>query len=423
MFVVIPLWLRTTKDSFESQELRKLANISLFHERNDELEKELAAGNIDQDQYNSLVLELQRSLLIDVRTDGVEPQINSKQVVEDLRRNGKAGEKSRSIKPKNSKSQGLRDTSIIIPAVITVLMPFVAYQLYNQWGYIDDVELIERTVENGNNPEDAQALIVSLGQVVQEDEERTWAWYFLAENFGNIGMFGEAQIAYERAANLLDDVPEKAFVLGRVAVAMYINADLELTTEILKVIEQARAINPNEISILQLLASDALEQEDYVEAIGYWRLLIQADPNSSQAQTLRSSITAVQQLLAQEGQNVPGAVEGPVIDVNLSLVEGLELNDELRVFVAARNAAQEGLPPLAARDLRVFNLPTTIRLDDGSAVGPFNLTSAETVYISALVSNAGIAAPQSGDYRVTSESFALNGETIVIDLVIAERVQ
>ena len=79
MFVVIPLWLRTAKDSFESQELRKSANISLFHERNDELEKELAADNIDQDQYNSLVLELQRSLLIDVRTDGVEPQINSKQ--------------------------------------------------------------------------------------------------------------------------------------------------------------------------------------------------------------------------------------------------------------------------------------------------------------------------------------------------------
>ena len=77
MFVVIPLWLRTTKDSFESQELRKSTNISLFHERNVELEKELAAGNIDQDQYNSLVLELQRSLLIDVRTDGVDPQINS----------------------------------------------------------------------------------------------------------------------------------------------------------------------------------------------------------------------------------------------------------------------------------------------------------------------------------------------------------
>ena len=118
MFVVIPLWLRTAKDSFESQELRKSANIALFHERNDELEKEFAAGNIDQDQYNSLVLELQRSLLIDVRTDGVEPQINSKQAEEGLRRNGKTGEQSRSIKANSSKSQGIRDTSIIIPAVM-----------------------------------------------------------------------------------------------------------------------------------------------------------------------------------------------------------------------------------------------------------------------------------------------------------------
>ena len=65
MFVVIPLCLRAAKDSFESQELRKSANISLFHERNDELEKEFAAGNIDQDQYNSLVLDMRLiSLLV-----------------------------------------------------------------------------------------------------------------------------------------------------------------------------------------------------------------------------------------------------------------------------------------------------------------------------------------------------------------------
>ena len=109
--------------------------------------------------------------------------------------------------------------------------------------------------------------------------------------------------------------------------------------------------------------------------------------------------------------------------MTLSLADGLELNPGLRVFVAARNAAQEGLPPLAAIDLRVSNLPATIRLDDRSAVGPFNLSSSETIYISALVSNAGIAVPQSGDYRVTSESFAHNGETIAIDLVITDRVQ
>ena len=426
MFVVVPLWLRITAASFESEELRKLANISLFHERNNELEEELAAGNIDQDQHNRLLFELQRSLLIDVGTNKLEPESDLHEAGLSTGSISRQKEKSRGVKSTKSKTHKIRDASFIIPAMVAILIPLAAYGLYSQWGYIEDVELMglfQRTVDNGNDPEEVQELVVSLGQVVQEDEERTWAWYFLAENFGNIGLFNEAQIAYERAANLLDNVPEKAVVLGRVAMAMYINADLNLTPEILEVIDQARTINPNEISILQLLASDALEREDYVATIGYWRLLIQANPNSSPAQTLRNSITAVQQLLAQEGLDIAGASEGPAINVTLSLADGLELNPGLRVFVAARNAAQEGLPPLAAIDLRVSNLPATIRLDDRSAVGPFNLSSSETIYISALVSNAGIAVPQSGDYRVTSESFAHNGETIAIDLVITDRVQ
>ena len=94
-----------------------------------------------------------------------------------------------------------------------------------------------------------------------------------------------------------------------------------------------------------------------------------------------------------------------MIDVTVSLADDLELNSSLRVFIAARNADREGMPPLAATDLVVGNLPMTVRLDNSSAVGPFNLASAENVYVSALVSQAGIAAPQPGDYRVVSESF------------------
>ena len=112
----------------------------------------------------------------------------------------------------------------------------------------------------------------------------------------------------------------------------------------------------------------------------------------------------------------------PIINVVLSLREGLELNRNLRVFVAARDADQEGLPPLAAIDLTVANLPTTIRLDNSSAVGPFNLTSANEIYVSALVSQSGTATPQVGDYRVVSEQFSHNNESNQLALIISERV-
>jgi cytochrome c-type biogenesis protein CcmH len=113
---------------------------------------------------------------------------------------------------------------------------------------------------------------------------------------------------------------------------------------------------------------------------------------------------------------------GPAIDVTIALAEGIELSGDTRVFVAVRNAEREGMPPLAATQLTIAELPTTIRLDDADAVGAFNLSSAETVYVTVLVSFAGSANPQSGDYRVVSNNFAHNGQHTVIELTVSERI-
>jgi cytochrome c-type biogenesis protein CcmH len=136
---------------------------------------------------------------------------------------------------------------------------------------------------------------------------------------------------------------------------------------------------------------------------------------------LRQRITETQRLLAQDSADA--AVAGPQIEVSLALADGLELPPQLRVFVAARNAVQEGVPPLAAIDLTVGELPTTVTLDNNLAVTPaFNLSSADTVYVTATVSLSGSANVQSGDYRVQSESFAHNGQHSVIELLIGDVV-
>jgi cytochrome c-type biogenesis protein CcmH len=407
LFVVLPLWSRSHSSSLESEKLREAANIALFNERNDELEADLAAGNLEQVQFDALLLELQQGLLADVDVAIGLTEAKTK------------SSKAKSVKTQQAKRGIARNA---IPLILVLLMPVVAYSLYDQWGHIEDVELMElfrRTVNNSGSIEETQSLIVSLSEVVQENADRHWAWYFLAENFANLNMFTQAEIAYRQAARRLEEGQEKALVLGRVALAMYINADLEFTPEILAVVEEARALNPREILILQLLAADAEQRQDFPAAISYWRLLIQANPNSEQAQLLRQNITAAQNLMAESGQELAA---GPVVEVNLVLTDGVELDPNLRVFVAIRNAEREGMPPLAAIDLRVGDLPTTIRLDNASAVGPFNLASADTVYVSALVSFSGTATPAVGDYRVVSDNFAHNGQRAVIDLVLAERV-
>ena len=401
-FILFPLWIRNRAESFVEGALRKNENIALFQERSDELENELASGNLSQAEFDVLIQEMQQSLLSDVSD-------------EELTTKGTTKKKKSSVAKSTT-------YSLTIPLLICLLMPFVAYGLYNEWGFKNDVELMglfQRTVNNLDNPQESQNLIISLGEVVQADDDRPWAWYFLAENFASIGMFAEAEIAYTQSAVRMEETPEKALVLGRVAMAKYVLAEFTFTADILEVIDEARAINPNEMSILQLIAADAEEREDFETAIEYWRLIIQSNPSSEQARTLRRSIAIAQQRLTGDGQDVAA---GPTIEINLSLAEGLELDGNLRVFVAVRNAAQEGLPPLAAIDLTVADLPANIQLDNSYAVGPFNISSAETVFVSASVSFTGSATPTSGDYRSQSDNFSHNGQRAVISLEIVDRV-
>lgn len=397
LFVVLPLWRRSRNQDEQSEELRRDANIALFQERNDELEAELSAGNIGQEEFDKLLLELQRNLLSDVGPED-------------------AG--STSAKTIDGNTSKL---TFVLPLVLVLLIPLLSYPLYRQWGFIEDVEvmdLFQATIDAGGDPEEARRLIVAIGEYAQDHPEMPWPFYFLAENFASLGMFEEAQISYQRAASLMEPNAEKALVLARVATAMYITSGLQFTPEILAIVEEARALNPNDMAILQLLAADAENNEDWEAAISYWRLLIQASPNSQMAQQLRARIPVAQSMLNAE----QGVADGPVVNVQLSLAEGLELDDNLRVFIAARNASQEGLPPLAAFDTIVGRLPTTVRLDNTTAVGPFNLSSADEVYITALVSYAGVASPSSGDYRVESQVLVLEGDPLEIELIISDRL-
>lgn len=402
LFVLVPLWRRGRTEDPAALELRQRTNVDLFHERSEELRAELDSGNLEQAQFDALILELQQSLLADASS---------------IQQTDK-----RELASSKAKAGRRFSMTTVLPLVFVLLIPLVAYEMYSRLGFREDVALMglfQRTVNNVDDPQEAQDLIVTLGEIVRTQDDLPWAWYFLAENFASLGMFNEAEIAYQQSAARMEDTPEKALVLGRVALAKYINAELQFTPEVAAVVEQARAINPNEVSVLQLLAADAEQRQDYRAAIDYWRLLIQASPNSEQSQALRSNIAVAQAMLNEDGGE---AAPGPVIDVNIALAEGLDLDDTLRVFVAARNAEREGMPPLAATDLTVGSLPTTIRLDNSNAVGAFNLSSADTIYVSVLVSYSGSANPQSGDYRVVSDNFATNGQHSVIELTVSDRI-
>lgn len=391
-FVAIPLW-RARRGADESGETdRAEANIALFRERNQELEADHAAGEIDREELDGLLIELQKSLLTDV-----EPAEKSKRAA-------------------NGEPFSWRSPASLAPLALVFLLPVAAWLMYQQWGQLEDVELMDqfqRTVQNENDVETARDLVLSLGQVVQANPERPWAWYFLGENFSTLGMFDVANSAYRQAAERMSEDDEKVLALGRVVLTAYIMEQLRITPEIQELIDSTLELNPDEPNVLQLLASDAREREDYDAAIGYWRRLSQLNPDS---QTARENIADLQRLRAGD------ASDGPAIEVAVAIAGDLPLDPQMRVFVSARNAQADGMPPLAVADLTVAELPARIRLDDSLAVGPFNLSSAESVYVSALVSQAGTANRASGDYFAETEAFPLENPPQPVQLVISEIV-
>ena len=393
-FFVIPFYRANGGDEEAVGSVQRSENLLLFAERESELAEDLAAGEIDSEEHATLLRELQQSLLDDVQD----------------------------TKPKRAPI-AISSRGWLVIGLIAVSLPAVSVTLYQRWGFIDDVQvmgLFQESLAAQGDVAAASALVTELGELVKNGSENPWVWYFLGENFATIGRFNEAEISYRQAAERLSGQPEEALVLGRAALALYIKSEFRFTPELKALIEQVQAINPNEIAVSQLLAADAQNRGDYAAAIANWRILIQLDPNSPEAQALRGEIANAQRLLREESGE---EIVGPEIEVRLALAEGLSLDPNLRVFVAVRSAEREGMPPLAAVGLSVADLPTTISLDNSSQVGPFNISSADLVRVSALVSLNGTANPSRGDYRVVSDDFAHNGQHEIVTLTISDEVE
>ena len=393
-FFVIPFYRANGGDEEAVGSVQRSENLLLFAERESELAEDLAAGEISSEEHATLLRELQQSLLDDVQD----------------------------TRPKRAPI-AISSRGWLVIGLIAVSLPAVSVTLYQRWGFIDDVQvmgLFQESLAAQGDVAAASALVTELGELVKNGSENPWVWYFLGENFATIGRFNEAEISYRQAAERLSGQPEEALVLGRAALALYIKSEFRFTPELNALIEQAQAINPNEIAVIQLLAADAQNRGDYAAAIANWRILIQLDPNSPEAQALRGEIANAQRLLREESGE---EIVGPEIEVRLALAEGLSLDPNLRVFVAVRSAEREGMPPLAAVGLSVADLPTTISLDNSSQVGPFNISSADLVRVSALVSLNGTANPSRGDYRVVSDDFAHNGQHAIVTLTISDEVE
>ncbi|MES3006161.1 MAG: c-type cytochrome biogenesis protein CcmI [Pseudomonadota bacterium] len=404
LFVLLPLWkIHRAGNSHRAR--REQTNLLIFQERIAELEAERAAGTLEEENFQALKRELERSLLSDVDAGAAD------------------------VQSKVESSASLLSLSRLIPLVLVLMVPAATYLFYQKWGYQDELalaELGERTRAGVTNAEEARDLIFAIGEVVQSEPENGWAWFFLAQNLVNLGQFPEAAMALERAAANIAEPQDKAEILSQQVYLEYFLAEQKLTDKVQGIIDQIQLINPNHQIVLDILGMDAEQRGDYQTAITYLRRILQTTPPGPAADDLNTRIATAQQQLAasgaapQDGAQA-AAEEGPSIEVQLSLGADLNLPAGTRVFVSALEVNGRG-QPLAAEAITVADLPVTITLTNSDAVGPFNLSSAEQIYIVATASSSGTANVQAGDHQARSEGFAHGNTHAIIPLVIEDIV-
>lgn len=399
LFILLPLW-RFTQSDESSRARRERVNLLIFKERVAELEAEVAAGNLEQENFEELQRELQRSLLSDV-----QPQAEAQKDV-------------------TQASSSWRSASRLVPLCLLIVIIPLSITLYRTWGFQDELalgQIFERTRESVDNPQEARDLVFSLGAIIEEDRENGWAWYFMAQNLVNLAQFPQASMALERAGEYLEEPQDRVVVLSQYAFLEYMLAEQQLTEKVQGIIDQTQRLDPNQLLILQILGMDAEQRADYQSAITYWRRMLQLTPPGEEAQLLQGMIANAQQQMTAADRQDAVAGDGPRIDVEVSIAPGLDLDPNTRVFVSALELNGRG-QPLAAEVLTVGDLPTTVSLDNSDAVGPFNISSAEMIYIVATVSSSGSANVQSGDYQNRTEGFAHSNQNAIIRLEISDVV-
>lgn len=376
-------------------------NIEIFQERLSELEAERVAGNLQDEDFNELKLELEKNLLEDASDEALPvlaASIGSKQLV--------------------------------TVALMALLIPVMAFGLYFQYGSARQLQMSmegseQLPFENGKQPTVEEAIQMLVTEL-DKNPENAEGWYILATTYMNLGEFEKGVSSFKRVLEILpEDAPQYVGVMGQYAQGLYFVKGGKMDEEVRQQIQRTLDREPLEVTALGLLGIDAFEQSRLEDAIGFWRkALLNAEPGA--AESLKTGIQRALEQLAQEGKPIPDVPELASASLQLLVSIDPKLRDKITadqtVFVFAKPVG--GRMPVAAVRLTVGELPKTITLDDSLAMTPqAKLSLHPEVEIGARISMSGQPQAASGDLQSATVQVSVKALSEPVALLIDQIVQ
>ncbi|MBI5659685.1 MAG: c-type cytochrome biogenesis protein CcmI [Nitrosomonadales bacterium] len=265
LFIVPPLLGRGKGQ--DSAPARSELNLSVYRDQLRELDAELAAGALNQEQYQGARSELEGRVLEDSTADEV------------------------------AATTPVSGRRLAVAAAVAV--PVLTVSLYLVLGKPAglDPQSVPAEPDQQVTQEQIVAMVEKLAQRLKEKPDDAEGWLMLARSYLALRRFNEAADAFAHATELM---PDNAQVLADYADILAVNNGRNMLGEPERIIRQALQADPNNVKALALMGTASFQHKDYRGAIEWWQKLLQLVPPDSQiAASINANISQAQGLSGQ----------------------------------------------------------------------------------------------------------------------------
>lgn len=404
--LVYPL-LRVRKNSSLAY---KDSNLSINDEKIKELDLDLKEGRIDQVFYKAAREELDKELLLDIPAESQQTAA--------LHYTGTAERRP------------------ALALMITVFVPMLALLLYLELGMHT---VSDETFAADQTPVKKQLSVEEMAAKLEAHIEKNGGsaeeWTMLGRSHKHLGRY---ELAANAFAVALEQDSENAQLLLESAEVIALTNNRAFTPKAVQQIEKAYKLEPDNANVLWFAGVSAYQAGEYQTAIDR---LLKLLPTAKEDDVMRSIIGVVaksrDQLVAQgkempelealldirvnaeplqaTGENAVSTSLTVMIDISREAREKFNADDLVFVYAKAKQGPRM---PLAAKRIKLADLPAKVILDDSMAmVDGMNISAFSQLVVSARVTKSGAAIAQSGDY-LGSIDVETKSATAVLDIVI-----
>ena len=421
-------------------------NLRLYQQRLSELDQLLALGDIDTQAHSSLVLEARAQLVVDLNSplsltadedfeESIKRRIQSQTEADNIQQS-----------QRHNKSSSSADRRLLW--AVSLLIPLLAFLIYLPQGLSVggslEWQVAERlaSLNTANDARQRQQQLLSITQLLEQrvspSRSKPELLQIQAEIYSALNQHNKAANVY---AALLKRHQDNAQVTALLAQSLYLldaesasagtTAAALMSARVKELLASALRLDPQQYLALSMSGMQAFSEADYSKAIRHWRsALLAYGENSPQAASLNAGIqTAEARLTGQSNQSLTSEKDSQTtahIRLRVSIDPSQRLasdSPDTPVFVFARSVTGSRMP-LAAKRLRLSDLPTEILLTENDKMAAQSIAGQSQLIVGARLARSGQPVAETGDSQsqeaITAVA-AVADNAVVVELVINQR--